>query len=411
MKKLIGVALAAVLAAGCLTACGSSDSAATSAASEAVSEAKSEATEAVSEAAETAVSSASSAVEEAEEAVAEAVEEPAATGELQEVTMVMPRTLEVLEDTAFYAGIDMGYFEQEGIKVKMEQAFGSTDSKMVATGNADFCAPSPSYVLNAIDVGLPVKAVSQYGMIQIFGCAVLNDSDIQSFKDMEGHTVALGDASWQLLLQPILMKAGVDESKIEYIVAGDNRYVQVAEGKIDVLFTWVGEIYQLIGQGYDFRYIDGNEVCPQTSNPILTNTKLIEEHPDLVQGFVTGFQKGLYFVLCNKEAAADISLHQFPSIEISWDGAVATQEGIIAQSFGFTEEDHEKYSNPVGYMYEEKWQLNNENCLAAGQISELQPLEDVYTNEFIENGMDEEDRAQVEEDAANYEFRVRDQYE
>ena len=53
------------------------------------------------------------------------------------------------------------------------------------------------------------------------------------------------------------------KNDLEFVVAGENRYVQVAEGKLDMLFTWPGECWQLIGQNYDFRYIDGN---PNGSN-------------------------------------------------------------------------------------------------------------------------------------------------
>lgn len=93
-------------------------------------------------------------------------------------------------------------------------------------------------------------------------------------------TVALGDASWESLVTPTLVAAGIDPAEdLEFVVAGDNRYVQVAQGALDILFTWPGEAYQLIGQNYDFNYIDGNEVLQTCSNAIITSTEMIEKLP------------------------------------------------------------------------------------------------------------------------------------
>lgn len=338
-------------------------------------------------------------------------EQPEAPKELKTIIAVVPRTVEVLEDTAFWAAERMGYFADKGYKLEMQQSFGTTDVKMVATGNADFCFPSPSFVLSSIEEGLPIKGICQYGARNIFGFAVLNGSAVKEWSDLKGKTIALGDASWSQIMAPDLMAAGLDPEKdVEFVVAGENRYVQVAEGKIDVLFTWEGEYYQLAAQDFDFRYVSADPIRQNASNPVVASLDLIKNDPEKVQAFVRGFQMGLYFVYCNPEAAADIACERFPAIDITWKGAVAVQDGIVAQNLGSTPEDQAKYMNPIGKFYDDKWQINVDSAVNTKIISKAIPLDQVYTMDFVSNGMTAEDKARVEKDAKEYQFKVKQNY-
>ena len=323
--------------------------------------------------------------------------------ELTKVTLVMPRGVETLVDAIFWTADKMGYFEENGIDFELQEATG-TDIQMVAAGQADFACPAPSAILPALEAGLEIVAVQQYGAWNIFGFSALNGSGIDTWEDLNGKTIALGDASWEGLCQPLLDAAGVKD--VQYVVAGDNRYVQVEEGKIDVLFTWLDEIYLLQAQGYDFNYIDGNEVLKNSANAIVCSTKMVENNPEVVQGFIKAIQMGSYFLAKNPEAAADIVLEKFPQLASTVDfaGAVGVMNAIKVQTYGMTDEDFEVMSNPTGYFFKEKWDLNIDANVSSGIISAPIAHEDVYTNQFVENGMTEEDKARVEADAAAYEF-------
>lgn len=331
--------------------------------------------------------------------------------ELRTVKMCLARTAEVLEDTPFWVAQNLGYFEEEGLTIEMIETFGTTDCKMVATGQADFAVPGPSLILQSIEEELPIKVVSSYDAINIWGLCVLKDSPYQSFEDMAGAvekyghklTVALGDASWESLVTPTLVAAGIDPAEdLEFVVAGDNRYVQVAEGALDILFTWPGEAYQLIGQNYDFNYIDGNEVLKTNSNSIITNLNMIENEPEVVQGFCRALAKGIYFTKYNPEAAAAVSCNQWPNIDVTWKAAVYVQEGRNYQMFGPEGgEEEQKLLDNIGMSWEDKWSLNIESMLASGVISEEIPLEDIFTNDFVDVTWD---KAEVEADADAYDW-------
>ena len=338
--------------------------------------------------------------------------ESGGTGELRTIKFCLARTAEVLEDTAFWAAQNMGYMEEEGLKMEMIETFGTTDCKMVATGQADFAVPGPSLTLQSIEQGLPIKAVMNYDAINIWGLCVLNDSPYQTFDDIAGAvskygrklTVALGDASWESLVTPTLVAAGIDPEKdLEFVVAGDNRYVQVAEGTLDLLFTWPGEAYQLIGQNYDFKYLDGNDVLKVCSGSIITSLDMIENEPEVVAGFCRAMAKGMYFSKYNPSAGAAVSCSQWPNIDVTWKAALYVQEGRNYQMFGPAGgEEEQKLIDNIGINWPEKWELNVKTMLDSGVISKEIPVEDIFTNDFVDVTWD---KSEVEADADAYDWQ------
>lgn len=316
--------------------------------------------------------------------------------ERKEFTYVVPAGLESLEHSPFRIAIKL--LEKEGYTMHFREAIGTTDMKLVATDQAQFAGPGPMYILSGIEEGLPIKAIIAYDAINIWGMAVLSDSKIKSFDDMIGAqekygkklTVALGDASWEMLVVPTLKAAGIDvEKDLEFVVAGENRYVQVAEGKLDMLFTWPGEAWQLQGQNYDFVYIDGNEVLKTNSNPLITSEYLIENEPELVQAFVTAMQKAIYMVHYNPAACAAFMAEALPHIDVTWKTALYIQEGRKYQMFGKPGSDTEKrVLEAIGMNWDDSWALNMQVALDNGIIKEEIPLDRVFTNQFIKKDLD-----------------------
>jgi ABC-type nitrate/sulfonate/bicarbonate transport system substrate-binding protein len=329
----------------------------------------------------------------------------AGAGELETVIFVVPRSLECLDDMALWSADYLGYFKEEGIKFQMEQAFGTTDIRMIATGQADFGYPSPNLILSSIQEGLPVKAVCAADAINIFGMAVRADSGIRTWADLKGKTIALGDAAWATIAAPTVSAAGLNPNDIQYIVAGDSRYQMVNEKKIDVLFTWISEYEQLKGQGFDFIYLDGNDILPVLSNPIITSDKLISQKSDLIKRFNRAFAKGLYFVLCNPEAGADIVLNKFPAIQITWEGALGVAQGRNLQAFGTNEATKKEIlSAGIGYMAPAKWDAVIQWAQKVGVINSNIPGNQVFSNDYLDFTWN---RAAVEADAKAYQCTSR----
>lgn len=215
-----------------------------------------------------------------------------AARDLAKVTLMMPRSVESLEDGPLYAALAMGYWEEEGLDVSIVDG-GVDDCRMLETGQANFATPAPAITIPAIANDMKVKSFFQYDNINIFGFAVHESSPIRTWADIKGKSIALGMADWQGLAEPILLAAGIDPKKdVTWIVAGESRTAMVENKNIDILFTWVSEVYQYNGQGLHLRYIDGDEVFKNCGNSFITSLDMIQNHPGWVKGFARGLAKG-----------------------------------------------------------------------------------------------------------------------
>lgn len=319
-----------------------------------------------------------------------------------DITIASPTPLESFDHVVIYVAQEMGYFEEEGLNVTLEDGTGK-DTKMVSAGQAQFAYPSPGLTLSAIEGGLDIQAICNWDIVNIFGFAVGADSGIESWGDFKGKSIALGDASWQSIAEPILAKAGISADDVEWEVVGDSRFQAVATGQCDILFTWLCEYGQCLGQGYDFSYFDGNEQIPQLSNGLVTSKAYAEANPDIVKKMTKAYTKGIYFCYANPEAAADILLTKCTSLEMDKAAAISAMEYCVKSFFGMSEEEQKAYiESGIGLYEEEPWKLAIESALSSGTITKEIDASTVYTNDYVVNDWD---KAEVEEDAANYEFQ------
>ena len=327
--------------------------------------------------------------------------------ELIPVTMMMPRGVESLEDGPLYAALAMGYWEQEGLDVTIVDG-GVDDFKMLEIGQATIIAPAPGIMISGIDNDMQAMSFFQYDNINIFGYAVKKGGDIKDWADFKGKTIALGAADWAPGCDALLAAAGIDpETDIEYVIAGEARAAMVDSGQVDILYTWVSEVYQYNGQGMDFEYIDGNVILKSCGNSFVTSLDTMKDRPEIPKGFGRGLAKGMYFCNVNPEASADINMKAFPALaDVGWDVAVALAKGRADMNFGITSEDQAMIEKQIGFHYEDKWNLNMDAALAAKTVSERIALDKLYTNDLIDY-INDWDRADVEKDAANYQITLK----
>ncbi|MEF9839930.1 MAG: ABC transporter substrate-binding protein [Lachnospiraceae bacterium] len=327
------------------------------------------------------------------------------SGEMKTVKVVMPRDIECLDDMAMWIGDSQGYFKEQGLKLEMISGANPSDIQMVATGKADLACPSPNVTMAQIESGVAVKVVSGYDAINIYGFSAVNGGKVKDWADLKGCTIALGDASWESIAAPTLVAAGLDPKKdVKYVVSGDSRYQMVAEGKADVLFTWISEYEQLKGMGYDFNYLDGSKILDVFGASWVAGNDFLEKNGETYQKFLYALQKSIYFMYKNPEAAADITCNQFPEIEVEWAGALGCANGRVGQALGLNGTLEEYFINEkgVGYMKPEAWETVISNAASAGVIGKELATDECYTDKYLPELLSTEDKADAEADAKAY---------
>lgn len=328
--------------------------------------------------------------------------------QLKEFTVVLPHAIEAVDEMCLYLGMALGYYEEEGLDLKVIAADNPTDVQMCASGQVDLCVPSPTVFMTQIEAGLDVVMVGNYQPVNIFGYAVPPDSPIEKWEDItQDMSVLLGIPAWESICYPTLGAIGLEPQNMNYVIGGDARFTMEQEGQCDVLLTWISEYYQMEGMGYDFRFLCGEDVLPCIANGWVANRATLAEKGDDIAAFLRATGKSLYALYCSPEAAADAVLSEFPSLDITWEGAVGCAVGRVYHAFGMNADKLDYFTDEVGveYIDEESIATTIDYCLKYGIITDsgIKP-ENIYTNDYVPAPFTQAEKDQIASDVAGYQF-------
>lgn len=324
---------------------------------------------------------------------------------LTKVSMVSPTALASLDLCWLYAGDGLGYFAEEGIEIEMIECTDGSDPKMLASGQADFGGFSPSVGLTSIAAGATnLKAVVNTVSCNMFGFAYNKESGVDTFAEIQGKEIGAITDTFYVIFNPILAAAGVDTSTVKYIAYGSAEYEALARGQVPVMATWLSEYYMCQGMGYDWGYLSGNDVLPQIANSLWVNTDFEAENPELVKKFVRATQKSMYACYANPEVVADIVLARYPSIEVTWEGAVGAVKGNVSGMLGIdpAEAKAKVDSKQIGFYDMAIVKQTIQNLVDGGALSAPLPAETYYTNDYVTSDLD---YAAIDAGLASYEFK------
>jgi len=322
---------------------------------------------------------------------------------LTKFTFISPRgTLEVMDDYNLWVPIQMGYFKELGLDVDMEpgplDAFAVT--KFVDQKKADIGYPSPGILTSSVDTGMDIIMVYEMMVGQVFDFAVKQDSPIQSVKDFAGKTISLGSAGWQVIVDPILVEAGLDPKSVTYVAAGDQWGQAVALGKADVALTWEGLRAQWDAQGLGLRYLIGQDFSKMPANGYAARASDLKDPAkrDLLVKFLRGSSMGIHFARINPRAAAQIVYDRFPAIreQMKPDLALKSMQQL---HWGYT--GGVRMGTGYGWFELNGWKNYLDIIYKLGQTKKLLPLANVATNDLIK-GANDFDHARVEKDAKSF---------
>lgn len=205
---------------------------------------------------------------------------------------------------ALLLGIEQGFFEEEGLNVTTTPAAtGAAGVTQLINGQTQVALGGLSATITAVDQGIPVRFVSggvadhddpkgtQYQTM------VAADSDIESFADLEGKTVAVNSLKccWEFWMREAVEKDGGDQSKVEFVqLAFPDAVTALRSGDVDAISTLQPFATNLRSEG--FRDI-GDSAAVAFDNPDASNTmyfmaeNFIEANPTVVERWRRALQK------------------------------------------------------------------------------------------------------------------------
>lgn len=279
-----------------------------------------------------------------------------------------------------YAAIELGYFEEEGIRLTVYNA-GGADKVMTAliSGDADIGFMGSESTIYVYAEGAQDYVVNFAQLTQRAGNFLVSREPMDSFdwSDLKGTTVLGGRAGGmpQMVFEYILKKNGIDPASdltIDQSISFGLTAAAFTGGTADftVEFEPYATLLEQEGSGYVVASLgEASGYVPYTAYSVPRS--YLESHSDIIQSFTNAIQKGLDYVNSHSaEEIASVIAPQFPE----------TDEATIAVIVGrYLEQDTWKEDT---VFEESSFDLLQNILTDAGELNEHVPYEKLVTTDY-----------------------------
>lgn len=249
----------------------------------------------------------------------------------------------------FYAAIDQGYFEAEGLSVELMAGRPDINpSYVVANGEAEFGIGNSTLLLER-QQGYPVVAIASVFQHSPFIIIARRDDAIQSVKDLEHRTLMAEAHSAELLAYLIL--AGVDINTINLTphTGQVSTLSQDALYQADAMTAFLsGEPYAANRAGIPYQIFSPRDIgLDFYGDTLFTSESYANQYPERVIAMRNALLKGWRYALQNRNAMISLIMEKYaPELDSFYLNAEAqATTDLIAAS----------YIDP-GYMSLQRWQ-------------------------------------------------------
>jgi NitT/TauT family transport system substrate-binding protein len=286
-----------------------------------------------------------------------------------------------------YAGIDKGFWQAQGLDVKVEPGQGSVSTvQQVAQGNDTFGYANAFSMVQQVVKGADVTAIASTRQLFDGGVVYWADAGISKPSDLQGKNYIGAPAGFVDTLLPLFAKnsGGWDLSKMHYQAldptAGNALF---SAHKADAITGTVTQI--LLTPPYNgqapkiFRYSDYG-INP-LSFVIVANSRQARGYPGLMRKFVTGYLKAWTWACANPRQAVTMARQHYTTT-LSIDQGVALWQLVCS----YLHTPATKGQAP-GWMSLADWQgtikILTSNPVVFGATQNVPPAKTLYTNEYV----------------------------
>lgn len=300
--------------------------------------------------------------------------------ELEKITFVLDWTPNT-NHTGLYVAQELGYFEEAGLEVEIVQPPEDGGEVLVASGKAQFGVSFQDSLAPAFagDDALPITAVAAVIQHNTSGIISRAGEGMDTPKGMEGHNYATWNGSIELAtLKAVVEADGGDFDKVELIPSKATDEVSALKTKsvdsIWIFYAWAGVKTELEGLETDyFAFADVDPVFDYYTPVIISGNEFLEENPDTAKAFMGALSKGYQYAIENPAEAADILCKAAPELD----------KELVLASQNYLAEQYQADAQYWGQIDAERWndfyKWVNENNLVEDEIS----LDTGFTNEYL----------------------------
>ncbi|GAA0372657.1 ABC transporter substrate-binding protein [Bacillus horti] len=226
-----------------------------------------------------------------------------------------------------YVAEEKGYFEEEGVNVSIQFPTNPTDPlNLVAADRITLgLYYQPDVIMARANENVPVKAIASIVRSPLNHIVLLEDSPIQSPKDLEGLKLGYpGIPLNEALMHTMISHDGGDPDAVDMIDVGFELGSSMVTNNVDaVIGAYINhEVPVLRHEGYETRYFNPTDFGVPAYNEIVlvTSENTWEEEREGIEAFWRAARKGFEFMQQNPDEALSILLSNqdqtnFPLIE------------------------------------------------------------------------------------------------
>lgn len=303
-----------------------------------------------------------------------------AADKLEEITYLLPAPKNLPAFAPWLIAQQQGYFRDEGLKVEFVTGKGGVDvAKQVGAGNAPIGGAIGDTPIIVRANGIPVKAVAVMGAGGLTLIASHESAPIDEPQQLKGKTIttmAYTDTTYYSLLGT-MHKVGLTRDDAEIQAAGPAGVWQLfASGKADAMAAvpdWVATVRQ---NGGKVHLMDPAKGFNSMAQVMIASDDLIKNNPQLIQRIVRATLKGMELIMKDPEAALTAYIEAVP--------AHKGREDEMREVFRLYNKYVYADQKVLGKMDPERLASVQDFYVSQGIVSKAAPLDDLYTNQFIE---------------------------
>ncbi len=258
--------------------------------------------------------------------------------------------------TGFYVADSLGYYEEEGIKIKIVQPPEDGAEIMTASGQAHFGISFQDSLAAAfaLDEPLDVTAVATILQHNTSGIISRKGEDMDTPAGLENKRYSTWNSPIELkMVEHLMKKSGADYGKLQLVPSVTNEAEALRNGDVDAIwiyYGWAGIACKNADLDFDyFNMNDMEDTFDYYTPVIIGNNTFLEENPDLVKAFLRATEKGYRYAVENPEAAASIL------IKGDTTGSLIGSESLVTESQKWMASQYIADSEKWGYIEDDRW--------------------------------------------------------
>lgn len=300
----------------------------------------------------------------------------------EKVTYLFPAPDFLPAFAPFQLAQSKGYFADAGLEVAFQVGKGGADvATQVAVGNADLGGGIGDTPIIVRANGLDIRGVGLLGGRGLTQLAWRADSGITGPADLKGKSVGVlsfQDTTYYNLLG-VLASAGLSKDDVDIQAVGPGGIIQLSiAGNLQAMSGVPEWIAAIQGAGVEMGQMPVDEVFPAMAQAIIASDKTIAERPEVVRGFVGAVLKAIDDIVADPAQAAK----EYTAAVPQHAGKEAEIEAIMR---AYAEKVYPEAPNqPRGSFDPERIAAVQKFYIDAGIVTTAVPVEDLYTNDFVQ---------------------------